>query len=89
MSSRTWTFAAQVPEICTSEVKISTTPPFPPARSAATRRGREAIGEIDLLPGHRGAIVHDGLAAYDYPALALHAQCGRASGMALGCVHGA
>jgi transposase len=40
------------------------------------RRGREAIGDIDLLPGYRGVIVHDGLAAYDYLDLAAHAQCG-------------
>lgn len=40
------------------------------------KRGREAISEIDLLPGYRGVVVHDGLAAYDYLTLALHAQCG-------------
>jgi transposase len=39
------------------------------------RRGREAIEAIDVLPGYRGVIVHDGLAAYDYLADALHAQC--------------
>jgi transposase len=39
------------------------------------RRGREAIEAIDVLPGYRGVIVHDGLAAYDYLNDALHAQC--------------
>ncbi len=29
------------------------------------KRGREAISEIDLLPGYDGVVVHDGLAAYD------------------------
>lgn len=56
-------------------------------------------GEIDLLPGYRGVIVHDGLAAYDYLSVALHAQCGAHSaervvmlnggrGLALGALRG-
>lgn len=40
------------------------------------RRGREAIAEIDVLPGYRGVIVHDGLATYDDLGAADHAQCG-------------
>jgi transposase len=39
------------------------------------RRGRDAIDAIDVLPGYRGVIVHDGLSAYDYLDQALHAQC--------------
>ena len=38
-------------------------------------RGREAIDEIDVLPGYRGVIVHDGLALYDGLGQASHAQC--------------
>jgi transposase len=39
-------------------------------------RGRDAIEAIGVLPGYDGVVVHDGLAAYDYLSLAVHAQCG-------------
>jgi len=39
------------------------------------KRGRDAISDIAVLPGYRGVIMHDGLAAYDYLDGAAHAQC--------------
>lgn len=44
--------------------------------AAHHRRGREAITDIDVLPGYRGVLVRDGLASYDDLTKATHAQCG-------------
>jgi len=39
-------------------------------------RGRDAIEDMDVLPGYGGVIVHDGLSTYDNLDDAVHAQCG-------------
>jgi transposase len=40
------------------------------------RRGRGAIEEINLLPGYRGTLVHDGWLSYTYYHKCEHARCG-------------
>jgi hypothetical protein len=40
------------------------------------RRGRTAIEEIDILPGYRGTLVHDGWLSYTYYHKCQHTLCG-------------
>jgi transposase len=44
--------------------------------AAAAHRGHTAMEEINVLPGYRGTVVHDGLLSYSYYTHCRHALCG-------------
>jgi transposase len=44
--------------------------------AAARHRGHRAMEEINVLPGYRGTVVHDGLLSYSYYTHCRHALCG-------------